>query len=44
MQLIAETYDILKRDRGLREDEIVDIFLKWNEGILDFLSSDRNHC
>jgi 6-phosphogluconate dehydrogenase len=35
MQLISEAYDILKRGLGLNEDEISDIFLKWNKGVLD---------
>jgi 6-phosphogluconate dehydrogenase len=35
MQLIAEAYDILKRGLGLAEDEIADIFEKWNKGVLD---------
>lgn len=35
MQLIAEAYDILKRGLGLPEDEIADIFNKWNRGVLD---------
>jgi 6-phosphogluconate dehydrogenase len=35
MQLIAEGYDILKRGLGLPEDEIADIFEKWNKGVLD---------
>lgn len=35
MQLIAEAYDILKRGLGLSEDEIADIFNKWNKGVLD---------
>ena len=35
MQLIAEAYDILKRGLGVSEDEIADIFLKWNKGVLD---------
>jgi 6-phosphogluconate dehydrogenase len=35
MQLIAEAYDILKRGLGLPEDEIADIFLTWNKGVLD---------
>jgi len=35
MQLIAEAYDILKRGLGLPEDEIADIFEKWNKGVLD---------
>jgi len=37
MQLIAEAYDILNRGLGLDEDEIADIFLKWNKGFLDSL-------
>ncbi|TFK57418.1 6-phosphogluconate dehydrogenase [Heliocybe sulcata] len=35
MQLISEAYDILKRGLGLSEDEIADIFFKWNKGVLD---------
>ena len=35
MQLISEAYDILKRGLGLHEDEISDIFIKWNKGVLD---------
>jgi 6-phosphogluconate dehydrogenase len=35
MQLIAEAYDILKRGLGLSEDEIADIFVTWNKGVLD---------
>ena len=35
MQLIAEAYDILKRGLGVSEDEIADIFDKWNKGVLD---------
>lgn len=35
MQLIAEAYDVLKRGLGLHEDEIADIFEKWNKGVLD---------
>jgi len=35
MQLIAEAYDILKRGLGLHEQEIADIFEKWNKGVLD---------
>ena len=35
MQLIAEAYDILKRGLGLSENEISDIFAKWNNGVLD---------
>ncbi|KIY45364.1 6-phosphogluconate dehydrogenase [Fistulina hepatica ATCC 64428] len=35
MQLISEAYDILKRGLELSEDEIADIFFKWNKGVLD---------
>jgi 6-phosphogluconate dehydrogenase len=35
MQLIAEAYDILKRGLDLSNDEIADIFFKWNKGVLD---------
>lgn len=35
MQLIAEAYDLLKRGLGVNEDEIADIFRKWNKGVLD---------
>ena len=35
MQLIAEAYDILKRGLVLSDDEIADIFNKWNKGVLD---------
>jgi 6-phosphogluconate dehydrogenase len=35
MQLIAEAYDILKRGLDLQDEEIADIFLKWNKGVLD---------
>jgi 6-phosphogluconate dehydrogenase len=35
MQLIAEAYDILKTTLGIHEDEIADIFEKWNKGVLD---------
>jgi 6-phosphogluconate dehydrogenase len=35
MQLIAEAYDILKRGLDLSNDEIADIFVKWNKGVLD---------
>jgi len=35
MQLIAEAYDILKRGLGLHEQEIAEIFEKWNKGVLD---------
>jgi 6-phosphogluconate dehydrogenase len=35
MQLIAETYDILRRTLGLSAPEIAAIFKTWNEGKLD---------
>ncbi|ORX34738.1 6-phosphogluconate dehydrogenase [Kockovaella imperatae] len=35
MQLIAETYDILKRGLGLEHAEIADIFSKWQDGVLN---------
>lgn len=35
MQLIAEAYDLLRHGLNLSVDEIADIFLKWNKGVLD---------
>lgn len=35
MQLIAESYDLLRRVLGLSLDEIADIFNDWNKGELD---------
>ncbi|KAI9870527.1 MAG: phosphogluconate dehydrogenase (decarboxylating) gnd1 [Pleopsidium flavum] len=35
MQLICEAYDIMKRGLGLHDNEIGDIFDKWNRGVLD---------
>jgi len=35
MQLIAEAYDILRHGLDLPNDEIADIFFKWNKGVLD---------
>ena len=32
MQLISEVYDILKRGLGLNNDELHEVFKKWNEG------------
>jgi 6-phosphogluconate dehydrogenase len=32
MQLISEVYDILKRGAGLNNDELREVFKKWNEG------------
>jgi 6-phosphogluconate dehydrogenase len=34
MQLICETYDIMKQSLGLSCDEMGDVFAKWNEGEL----------
>lgn len=34
MQLIAESYDIMRRGLGLSCDELADIFSEWNEGDL----------
>lgn len=34
MQLIAETYDIMRRGLGMKAQEISDVFAKWNEGQL----------
>jgi 6-phosphogluconate dehydrogenase len=34
MQLIAETYHILKEIGGLTNDELYEVFAKWNKGIL----------
>ncbi len=35
MQLIAETYDILRRVLGMQADELADTFAEWNKGTLD---------
>ena len=35
MQLIAESYDLLKNGAGLTNTELHDVFLKWNEGDLN---------
>ncbi|BFZ65121.1 phosphogluconate dehydrogenase (decarboxylating) gnd1 [Saitoella coloradoensis] len=35
MQLICEAYDMLKRGVGLTNQEIADVFEKWNNGVLD---------
>lgn len=35
MQLIAESYDILRRVLGLGAEELADIFAEWNRGALD---------
>lgn len=34
MQLIAEVYDLLKRVAGFDDDQLHDVFLRWNEGEL----------
>jgi 6-phosphogluconate dehydrogenase len=35
MQLIAETYDLMKRGLGLNDDEIGKVYVSWNEGELN---------
>ncbi len=35
MQLIGETYDLLKRGAGFSNEEMHDIFAEWNKGELD---------
>jgi 6-phosphogluconate dehydrogenase len=35
MQLIAESYDIMRRVLGLEAGELADIFVEWNKGALD---------
>jgi 6-phosphogluconate dehydrogenase len=35
MQLIAESYDVLKHIGGLDNDMLADVFTKWNEGELE---------
>ncbi len=35
MQLIAETYDVMKRVLGMSNAQIHDVFAQWNEGELD---------
>ena len=35
MQLIAEAYDIFRHGLDLSNDEIADIFVEWNKGVLD---------
>jgi 6-phosphogluconate dehydrogenase len=35
MQLIAESYDILRKVLGLKAAELADVFAGWNKGILD---------
>jgi 6-phosphogluconate dehydrogenase len=35
MQLLAETYDLMKRGLGLNDDELHDVFSAWNDGELN---------
>ncbi len=35
MQLIAETYDLMKRGLGMNDDELHDVYTSWNEGELN---------
>lgn len=35
MQLISETYDLMKRGMGLNDDEIRDVYTLWNKGELN---------
>ena len=35
MQMICETYQMMKGGLGMDNDEIHDVFAKWNEGVLD---------
>jgi 6-phosphogluconate dehydrogenase len=35
MQLIAETYDVMKRALGMNAAEISDVFTRWNQGKLE---------
>jgi 6-phosphogluconate dehydrogenase len=35
MQLIAETYDLMKRGLGLNDDELHEVFSAWNNGELN---------
>lgn len=35
MQLIAETYDVMRRALGMTAPEIADVFERWNEGKLE---------
>jgi 6-phosphogluconate dehydrogenase len=35
MQLIAETYDLMKRGLGLNDDQLRDVYSKWNNGELN---------
>ena len=35
MQLIAETYDLMKRGLGLNDDEVREVYALWNKGELN---------
>jgi 6-phosphogluconate dehydrogenase len=35
MQLLAETYDLMKRGLGLSDDELRDVYAAWNQGELN---------
>ena len=35
MQLIAETYDLMKRGLGLNNEQLRDVYQSWNEGELN---------
>ncbi len=35
MQLLAETYDLLRRGLGLSADALADLFTQWNQGIAE---------
>ena len=35
MQLISESYDLMRRGLGLSVDELADVFTEWNKGDLD---------
>ena len=35
MQLLAETYDLMKRGLGLNDDELVTVYRDWNQGELN---------
>ena len=41
MQLIAETYDLMKRGLQLTDEQMADVYAQWNEGELAILC--RNH-
>ena len=35
MQMICETYDLMKRGLGMTNEEMHDVFAEWNKGELD---------